>query len=339
MANYAPWMLRLAALTGDTLLHDVARSAVIGRYRNFPGYHINTARSTIYEQADYPLRPHIELSVNSFHYNHIWPHMSILLDYLVTDAFARSRGAIDFPSRFIEGYAYLQNKFYGDRPGKFFDYTDATLWMPQRLLETGSVELNYVAARGENRLYLAFTNQSPESVTTEVTLNASILPQVSGKTYRARLLGGRERERVDLTIRDGRFSVTVPPMGLTALAIEDLTVTPRFQQKLLAADRAQAWSADYVELPYGDARAMILNFGPAAKTAYVYLQADDSQFKQATITYSVSGDATPRTLTDTAYPFEFTVPLAESATAFSFQLSGLTLDGRTTESSAVTLKK
>src|SRR5690606_1208755 len=124
MANFAPWLLRIATLTGDALLHDVARSAVIGRYRNFPGYHINTARTTIYERADYPLRPHRELSVNSFHYNHIWPHMSILLDYLVTDAFARSHGEIDFPSRFIEGYAYLQSKFYGDRPGKFYGFSD-----------------------------------------------------------------------------------------------------------------------------------------------------------------------------------------------------------------------
>jgi len=39
MANYAPWMMRISALTGDALLHDVARSAVVGRYRNFPGYH------------------------------------------------------------------------------------------------------------------------------------------------------------------------------------------------------------------------------------------------------------------------------------------------------------
>ncbi len=67
MANYAPWMLRIAALTGDRMLHDVARSAVVGRYRNFPGYHINTARTTIYEGADYPLRDHRDLSVNSFH--------------------------------------------------------------------------------------------------------------------------------------------------------------------------------------------------------------------------------------------------------------------------------
>lgn len=340
MANYAPWMLRLAALTGDALLHDVARSAVVGRYRNFPGYHINTARTTIYEGADYPLRPHLDLSVNSFHYNHIWPHMSILLDFLVTDAFARSQGAIDFPSRFIEGYAYLQSKFYGDRPGKFYGFTDATLWLPQRLLTTGSVELNYLAARGEKRLYLAFTNQSTEAVSTEVVLNPDVLPGIRGQAYALRILGaehdaGRGSET---QVRDGRFKIAVPPMGITAVAIEGLAVAPKFQHKLLAAAAAQAWSRDYVELPYGNARAMILNFGPAAKTAYVYLQADDREFKELSLTYSSGGDE-KRTLKDATYPFEFTVPLDADATELTFQLTGQGVDGRTSASALTTLRK
>jgi hypothetical protein len=118
MANYAPWMLRLGYHVRDSFLSDIARSAVVGRYRNFPGYHINTERTTIYEKADYPLRDHKELSVNSFHYNHIWPMMSMLLDYLVSDVFVRSEGQITFPSAFIEGYAYLQNNFYGHKPGE-----------------------------------------------------------------------------------------------------------------------------------------------------------------------------------------------------------------------------
>ncbi|MDI1250835.1 MAG: hypothetical protein PSV13_18370 [Lacunisphaera sp.] len=336
MANFAPWMLRIAALTGDQLLHDVARSAVIGRYRNFPGYHINTARTTIYEQADYPLRPHLELSVNSFHYNHIWPHMSILLDYLVTDAFARSRGEIDFPSRFIEGYAYLQSKFYGDRPGKFSGFTDATLWMPQRLLKTGSVELNHLTARGDGRLYIAFTNQSREAVSTEVVFNPDVLPAAGRGTYRVKVIADG-RPAADATLAQGRFPVSVSPMGITAVVIEGLAVAPKFQHKLLAAAPAQAWQKDYAEIAWGGTRAMILNFGPAAKTAYVYLQADDAKFKEVTLRYETGGRKAE--ITDAAYPFEFTVPLPEDATSFGFQLTGRTVDGRTPGSETVTLEK
>ncbi len=333
MANYAPWMLRIAALTGDTFLHDVARSAVIGRYRNFPGYHINTARTTIYERADYPLREHRELSVNSFHYNHIWPQMSLLLDFLVTDAFARSGGKIDFPAHFIEGYAYLQSKFYGDRPGKFFDRDDAVLWMPRRLLKTGSVELNQLAARGRDRLYLAFANQSPDAVITEVTLNAALLPGVHGKTYRVKNMGAPG----ETTLRDGKFSVAVPPMGLTAVEIEGLAIAPRFQDSLVGAKASDAWTRDYLELPWGGTRAMILNFGPAAATAFIYLRDDDSKFKSVTLSYAVGGGQ--RTVTKAAFPFEFTVELPRAATALKFRLSGTTADGQTSASDWAALQK
>ncbi len=321
MANYAPWMLRLAALTGDKLLHDVARSAVVGRYRNFPGYHINTARTTIYERADYPLRDHKELSVNSFHYNHIWPHMSILLDFLVTDAFARSRGEIDFPSRFIEGYAYLQSKFYGDRPGKFYGRDDAVLWLPRRLIKTDSVEINYLSARGRDRLYLAFTNQSREPVTTQVTLNRALLPQIAGRNFSVKTLSGDKATE----LRDGTLTVTVAPMGITAIEVEGLTITPKFQDRLVGAKPADAWSQDYLELGFGNARAMVLNFGPAATTAYVYLQADDAKFKDVTLTYTTGGKK--GTIKDAEYPFEFTVLLARDAQDFTFQLTGTAAEG------------
>jgi hypothetical protein len=336
MANHAPWMLRIAALTQDSLLHDVARSAVIGRYRNFPGYHINTARTTIYEQVDYPLHKHDELSVNSFHYNHIWPHMSILLDYLVTDAFARSGGRIDFPSHYIEAYAYLQSKFYGDRPGKFYEYDDAALWMPQHLLKTGSVELNYVAARGEGRVYLAFANQSNDDVTTEVVFNREVLPESSRGQFRVRVLGDAQAAQ-DVVLKDGRFPLKVGARGQTAVVIEGLTVSPKFQHKLLAAKADQAWKQDYAETAYGNARAMVLNFGPAAKTAYVYLQDDDAKFKAVTLSYEVGGQK--KMETDAAYPFEFTVPLAADATEFKFQLTGQTPAGVTSESEAVSLHR
>lgn len=334
MAHHAPWMLRIAALTGDTFLHDVARSAVIGRYRNFPGYHINTARTTIYEQVDYPLRSFKELSVNSFHYNHIWPHMSLLLDYLVSDAFARSGGAIDFPSHYIEGYAYLQSKFYGDRPGKFFGHDDAVLWLPRRLLKTnGTVELNHLAARGRNGLYLAFANQSPESITTEVTLNATLLPALTGKTYRVKNLAGAG----ETTMRDGKFSVTVAPMGLAAVEIEGLAVVPKFQDALVGAKASDAWTHDYLELPWGGARAMILNFGPAASTAFIYLRDDDSKFKNVTLAYTVGGEK--RMVVKAAFPFEFTVELPRDATALKFQLSGTTVGGQASTSDWASLQK
>jgi hypothetical protein len=131
--------------------------------------------------------------------------------------------------------------------------------------------------------------------------------------------------------------VTVPPMGLTAVEIEGLIITPKFQDRLVGAKASDAWRTDYAEVAHGHARAMILNFGPAATTAYVYLQDDDSKFKEVTLSYTVAGKRA--TITDAAYPFEFTVPLARDASAFHFQLSTRALDGRSTESGTVSLVK
>ncbi len=112
-------------------------------------------------------------------------------------------------------------------------------------------------------------------------------------------------------------------MGLTAVEVEGLGVTPKFQDRLVGARAADAWRRDYVELPLGGTRAMILNFGPAATTAYVYLQADDSKFKEVTLAYTIAGRRA--TLTDRSYPFEFTVDVPAGATAFDFEVHAVTL--------------
>jgi hypothetical protein len=198
------------------------------------------------------------------------------------------------------------------------------MWMPRRLLKSGSVELNHLTARGREGLYVAFMNQSRESVTTEIAFNASVLPQVSGKTYRTRVA----KKGAVTELRDGRMTVTVPPMGLTAVEIEGLVVRPKFQDRLVGAKASDAWRTDYLELTYGGGRAMILNFGPAATTAYVYLQADDAKFKEVSLSYEVGGKR--ETIRDVAYPFEFTVPITTEARDFKFQIQGVTVDGQRT---------
>lgn len=208
--------------------------------------------------------------------------------------------------------------------------------MPQRLLKTGSVELNYIAARGDGRVYLAFSNQSREAVSTEVAFNADVFPAATRGRYTVKVIADGKPAK-DVMLRDGRFPIQVSAMGQSAVVIEGLKVAPRFQHKLLAADADQAWKKDFAEINYGGARAMILNFGPAAKTAYVYLQADDSEFKEVTLNYMVGERET--SLRDAAYPFEFTVPLATDATDFRFQLKGLTVDGRSSASEKIVLQR
>src|SRR5262245_4664578 len=145
LTHFAAYFLRIAHYTGDQFFRDIARSAVVGRYANFPGYDINGEYTTVYARPDYTLRPWEQLTYNNIYYNHVWPHIALLTDYLLTDAFTRSKGRIDFPPRYAEGYAFLKSKVYGDRAGRFYTDENVRLWFPAKLLRADSIQVNYIS--------------------------------------------------------------------------------------------------------------------------------------------------------------------------------------------------
>ncbi len=328
MANWAPWMLRIGYYADDKLLKDVAKSAIIGRYRNFPGYHINTDRTTAYEKFDYPYHKHKELSVNSFHYNHILPMASMVLDYLVTDAFVKSEGKIDFPSEFIEGYAYLQNKFYGHELGTFYDNKEVQLWMPKDLLDIENVELNYVSAKKGTTLFMAFMNQSAASVTSSVHLNSLLVGDVS-KAKLEIIYGSNSSE-----ISNGTFEVSVEGNGITAIKIESISPTSSFQD-VINSD-TEIIENSYEAIDFGKAKAMLFTMGKLQKQAYIYLEQDDSFFKNVTLKYT-DDKGKSKSILKSQYPFEFTIPFEEGQKGMLFELSGVDLKGNTIKSGEITL--
>nr|MCU0793587.1 hypothetical protein [Opitutaceae bacterium] len=332
MANHAPWMHRIAQITGDRFLHDIARHAIIGRYLNFPGYHINTARTTAYEKADYPLRPHNELSVNSFHFNHIWPHMSILLDYLVADATARSQDRISFPSRYIEGYAYLKSRFLGDRPGKFYDLAAADLWMPTGLVRSSNVELNHIAAREGATFAIALMNESMETQRATINLDLARFEGLSGAT-RTATVWINNAPAAPINVVNGRFEVELPARGILALTVPD--ARPRLSAG--REIRAKSWTQDYVEGTVGDVRSMILDFGPGRRNVYTYLREDDSKVKSAELEISIDGVTTK--YADKAYPFEWTTALTENCKQVKVRITVTRLNGKSETGEILELRR
>ena len=92
------------------------------------------------------------------------------MDYLISDAVTRSGGRIDFPSRYAQGYVYLQSKVYGDRPGTFYGDRDVWLYMPRGVVKTDNVQINTIAGRGNGNFYVALMNQSARPLDTTVTI-------------------------------------------------------------------------------------------------------------------------------------------------------------------------
>lgn len=324
MANYAPWFLRLAWLKNDDFLRDIARSAMVGRWTNFPGYHMNTDRTTVYEKPDYPLRAFNELSYNSFHFNHIWPLMSLALDYLVTDTETRSDGAIAFEREYIEGYAYLQSSYYGMRPGKFHDEKQVRLWMPKGLADISTRELNYIAARGKGSLCLAFTNQFSADETAIVKLDTKRVPNLAGVMRNSKVWINNQ-PAAPIKVVDGRFSLSVPAKGIVALVIADTVVMPEFQEGFADLSAADAWHQGLLEWKNPAARAMLLNFGSGYRSFYFHLKDGKKDFSSLRLSYKIDGRAGEAV--DASFPWEFTVPLGADDSSVSFELHATRPDG------------
>jgi hypothetical protein len=314
MATYAPWMLKVGYHTNDSYLKEVAKAAIIGRYRNFPGYHINTARTTAYEKIDFPLHDHKDQSVNSFHYNHIMPMATMLLDYLVSDAYVRSNGKIEFPGEYVEGYAYLQNKIYGAGRGTFYGEKDVRLWMPAKLLDINNVELNYISARKSDQLYLSFTNQSDKEVTTNIRLNQNLV--ILSNTSE---IIGLDIKLESNKLENHEFTITVPANGIASVKINGLLVTGNFQDRILSASLGEG--KDYLEIKEGNTKAMLIRMGNYSNSLFVYLEDDDSKWTKAQLNYT-DAEGNKQTILKKEYPFEFTVPLnLRSSVAFSLELT------------------
>lgn len=333
MVNFAAWMMRLSELAGDQFLHDVARSAVVGRYQNFPGYHINTERTTVYEKADYPYHAHKELSYNSFHYNHPWPMITLLIDYLVNDVFAKSKGKIVFPARYSQGYGYLQSRIYGDRPGDFYEEKNVRLWMPKGLLEIENPQMNYLAGRRGGTLFAALANQSSREEKTTLTINPELVQFPADQSIKVKVWRNNQPAE-PLEIKNGRLEVSVPASGITALMIEGGEIKSGFQEQF-GKPADQAATPNPVTIPTGDARAMILSFGPGLSNAYIYLRETDDTLASATLRYR-EGDAW-KNVTDDKYPFEFSIPVRSDSKNFEFILETTDHEGKVSKSDSTAI--
>ncbi len=326
--SFAAPMLRLAALTDDEFLRAIARSSIIGRYRSFPGYHMNVARTTVYEKADFAERPKDQLnSVTSLHYNHIWPHVALVLDFLVADAEARSKGAIKFPGKYAEGYAYFQGRVFDVAPGKFFG-REAILWMPPGLLKYSDPEVNYLSAReGNNTLLLALSNQSKKSRQVKFAVDEKLAGFTTGQMVEATFWdaeGKSSKRKVD----PSGFEVALDPDGFVAIALPGADIRTRLQATF--GQKTDPWEKPVAEIENGRARATVLNFGDGYEWAYVFLRNRDDIAK-ARLGYSIDGGPWEEARDD-VFPYEFSLPLPSGAAKLALRVTTESPDGKVVES-------
>lgn len=315
MANYAPWLLRICGYTDDQFLREVARSAIIGRYENFPGYHMNTARTTVYEKKDYPLRPFKELSVNSFHFNHIFPLASTLLDYLVADTWLRSEGEIDFPSVFIEGYAYLQNKGYGHKKGIWYG-DSVNLWMPSGVIELSGIQTNYLTARVEGAFYVAFLGENLQDNSLVAQLNQEHFSTNLNDIHVVEIWKNGRWKKLE-KLQNGQLKLNLKKRDFQVFRIKGLNPISNFQEQIF--QKGHQWNEYKADIPLGKTHASIISIARQFQTFYAYLEQDDQDILAADIFLKLD-EGEWQKISDKQYPFEFTLSVPEEIQRLAFYL-------------------
>ena len=277
----------------------------------------------MHQKPDYPLQPFEEIKkFTSAHYNHPLPMAAFLVDYLVSEAYLRSDGAIDFPSDYTNTGAFFRNKVYGARPGKFHDDSGVYLWLPRGLVQTGSIQANYVAGHGNGRFYLALANQSGVALTTTVAVDPERVDLRGPRA--ARVWVGAEPGPA-LTVTDGRATVTIPAKGQVSLAIDGALVTTEVQQAMLdpRSEPLPAGSSMTAVTEFAIVTATALRFGRDLTSVHVWLKADPAVVKRMGVARE-DGSA----VVSEEYPFEVTLPVADDARNFSARVTVEHRDGR-----------
>lgn len=323
MAHHAPFMMRIAALTGDRFLHDIARNAVVGRYEAFPGYHINAGRTNAFERKDFAFRSQAELNGHtSIHYNHPQSQLAMLWDYLFSDVYYASRGKIDFPPEYSEGYAYCRSFIYGAHPGTFYGQEGVHAYLPAGLLTCSDIQANYLAGYGNGKLYVALVNQSDKAISTTVCFDpvkSFVNPSVR---YTASLWKDNEPAGT-VVVENGSVTLPVSPEGITAIAIDGVEVKTSFQWKLLA-DNGK-WSKNYTSAGFCNDRAVLFDFGPSLRSVYVWNESDNSRYVSTRLHYAIDGVWAHED--KTGYPYEYTITIPDEATCFEYFFEAVKPDG------------
>ena len=333
--NHPPQILRIASCSGDRFLQTVARWGVVGRYANYAGDN-RTERSLITEKPDAPEHPIWKLTYSSINPGHAWEFIGAMLDFRVTDCFDRSARQIAFPGLTMAGSPFRVHA-YGAEPGRFYGEENAHLWCPPDLLNIDNQQIEWLAAWGNGKLYLAFWSQSFREEQVSVQIN----PKRAVIAMRAQLLSWENNQpRPAGTTSGQRMEFKIPAKGITAFIIDQAQVKRTLQAKIFdpAAPKLGPESIKSLDTPFGKVNAMLLSMGRGLTNAFVYTEALPESVIAARLRYR-QGNGEWKTLQDEIFPFEFSVWLDEQAGDFEGVMEVETRQREKLESPLIGLRK
>lgn len=331
MSNWAADMLRLAEYTGDDTYEAAARNAIIGRFANYSGYYVN--RFVTYQmKADYPYDSPVDFT--SVYWHHIPPFLSMLEDFVITQAWKWSNRQIDFPSVRQQGYAYFNNNQYGFASGRFFNEKDMWLWIDKDVLTTSSVQADWIAARKDGVMGVALMNEQQEPLSVTVTLGDKADSTYSG----AVTLYAADGSVSQTTAENGVFTVTVPAHSLVGAVIDSAKIkAPSFANTYYVQNEEAnaALKATHTDIT---GEGTILQLSPDRYFAHVYITDKPDSVSKIRVEYTLGDSTETQVMEDSLYPYEIVAEVTDVTKPFNYKVKTYDTNGSLiTESKAYSL--
>jgi hypothetical protein len=332
--NHHAQFLRLAFFSGDDFLRDLARWGMVGRFGNYPGDN-RSQQSLVIERPDLPEHPIWELNFATINPGHAWEFAGEVLDFLVSDAFHRSRGAIDFPSESMQGSSF-RVKVYGARPGRFYDDRQVRLWLPRQLATLDNQQIDYLAGYGQQKFYLALWNQSFAEEAVSVVLSENLVDCRGLHPARVWL---QNRPQGAASVTDNRLQCKIPAKGIIAYAIDNVRVKTALQAKMTDPFAITLGPGSFVrcQAPFGNVYGMLLSMGRGLSSAFVYADALPENVISARLKYR-QGSGPWQELADEVFPYEFSTGVQEDGGDFQCLLEIQSAREEIERSGMITLK-
>lgn len=328
MQCWAGDMVRLSHLTGEEYFETVARNAIVGRFGGYSGYYLQRFW-TYYMQPEYGFNGP---DFTNIYWHHIPQFYAMLCDFLINQITVKTDNNVMFPALRQQGYAYFDSNQYGYAPGKFYDEDGMWLWLAEDTVAPDSIQINWLAARKDGVMGIAFMNEDHVDTTTTITLGSKV-PGGSDYTGSA-VLYDENGDIGTVDVVNGVFTLTVPAKGFRAVKLN----IPEVKAPGYASVNYNATAANVgaTVSEHTNGKGYVLQMSPDKYFAYVYTTTNQQKIKSATLTYTVN-DVT-KTEIATVYPFEFIVQVDDPKAEFIYTLSETALDGTVTELGGGTLR-
>ena len=348
MQTFVGDFLKLTAYTGDEYFTTMARNAIIGRFKSYEGYNRNSYLTYQFDVDVAREGP----DAFGFYQHHVPVFMAMVEDFLIGQTMSLSGDNIHFPSFHQQGYAYFNSNQYGHKPGKFYDHDGMWPWLDKGIVTTDSIQIDWMAARKDGVMGIAFMNESKSDVTTTATLGDKV---PGGATYSgiAELYDATGKIGT-VNVTNGKFTLNIPAKKLVAVAIKiDTVKAPSFA--------ALTYSNDNVELgatvsKHINGEGYTLQMNPDNYYAYVYVkdntpmqvkgkatndnpvyhESDKPYVNKLTIAYDIGGGE-KKTEECSIYPFEFIIKVDDVNKEFNYTLTATMSDGTTQSRGSGTL--